>query len=229
MDSIESNSILSLVKQEKKEEESVFSSVKPEMKEEDTKDGLERDIIILPLSLGCVRDFFWHALHLSVKGYSYTVQKAATGRFPFMPEAYFLLFASEKLVLSTTEIQQQIPTKYRTHPFGKGVSPSIGHWIELTLKFDPLKKMVFATVHYEIADGLDGLVKWFVLLLIFLLFPLHKADFSPMLSLLLWKVIALLLIFLCLLKGYALSLDQPPPALLWPIPKTVVSPLQTLV
>lgn len=222
------NGVLSLVKQEKKEEDCVLLLTKPEKKEEDTKEGRIEDIFFT-IPLEGVRDFFWHALHLSVKGYSYTIQKAATGKFPFMGEAYFLLFVSEKLCLSKTEIQQ-IPAKYRTHYFGRSVSASVCHWVELTIKFDPIKKMVSAIVHYDVADGLDGLVKWYVHQLPSLLLPLLKADLSPMLPfLLLRQVLALFLRFFRLLQGYTLALDQPAPALLWSIPKAVISPLQALM
>jgi hypothetical protein len=47
--------------------------------------------------------------------------------------------------------------------------------------------------------------------------------------LLLWQVLALFLSAFCLLQGKTLALDQPAPALLWPIPKTVISSLQALM
>jgi hypothetical protein len=82
------------------------------------------------------------------------------GRFSFMLVVYGRLFSGVVSIrLEREEIERQIPEKYRTHKFQAN---SVAHWTEVSWKYDPLKQLVYPSIHYEVRCGLDGTVKWFV-------------------------------------------------------------------
>jgi hypothetical protein len=135
--------------------------VKLEAKEEQVEGvGEDSGVEFITIPLSAAFEFFWSSLHAAARGYSLKQRMPLKGRFSFMLVVYGRLFSGVVSIrLEREEIERQIPEKYRTHKFQAN---SVAHWTEVSWKYDPLKQLVYPSIHYEVRCGLDGTVKWFV-------------------------------------------------------------------